>query len=358
MSAAAGALERAYRDERAAVLATITRRLGGDLALAEDVVQDAFVAAAVDWDRRGAPERPGAWLTTTAWRKALDRLRHDRVAAAYVPEVPMTSEFEYDDSSLDDDQLAMLFACCHPALAPEARMALTLRSVAGLTVPEIARAFLSSEAAMERRLGRARRKVSDARIPVSVPSDDLLPERLAGVLRVVYLIFTEGHGAVRGDLCEEAIRLARLLVRLMPDESEARGLLALLLLTDARRAARMADGELVALPEQDRSLWDAERIAEGRALIGGLPGPYVDPGRDLRAPLDRAVLGGDGLAADRGAVCRAAAATTARRSWRSTARWRSASPTGRGPGWRCSTRRRRTSGSRATSRSTRPGRSC
>ena len=187
----------------------------------------------------------------------------------------MTSEFEYDDSSLDDDQLAMLFACCHPALAPEARMALTLRSVAGLTVPEIARAFLSSEAAMERRLGRARRKVTDARIPVSVPSDDLLPERLAGVLRVVYLIFTEGHGAVRGDLCEEAIRLARLLVRLMPDESEARGLLALLLLTDARRAARMADGELVALPEQDRSLWDAQRIEEGRALIGGLPGPYV-----------------------------------------------------------------------------------
>ncbi len=278
MSAAAGALERAYRDERAAVLATITRRLGGDLALAEDVVQDAFVAAAVDWDRRGAPERPGAWLTTTAWRKALDRLRHERVADAYVPETPMTSEFEYDDSSLDDDQLAMLFACCHPALAPEARMALTLRSVAGLTVPEIARAFLSSEVAMERRLGRARRKVTDARIPVSVPSDDLLPERLAGVLRVVYLIFTEGHGSVRGDLCEEAIRLARLLVRLMPDESEARGLLALLLLTDARRAARMADGELVALPEQDRSLWDAERIAEGRALIGGIkspPTPYM-----------------------------------------------------------------------------------
>jgi RNA polymerase sigma-70 factor (ECF subfamily) len=278
VSAAAGALERAYRDERAAVLATITRRLGGDLALAEDVVQDAFVAAAVDWDRRGAPERPGAWLTTTAWRKALDRLRHERVAAAYVPETPMTSEFEYSDSSLDDDQLAMLFACCHPALAPEARMALTLRSVAGLTVPEIARAFLSSEVAMERRLGRARRKVTDARIPVSVPTDDLLPERLAGVLRVVYLIFTEGHGSVRGDLCEEAIRLARLLVRLMPDESEARGLLALLLLTDARRAARMVDGELVALPEQDRSLWDSRRIEEGRALVGGNtapPSPYA-----------------------------------------------------------------------------------
>ena len=282
MSAAAGALERAYRDERAAVLATLTRRLDGDLALAEDVVQDAFVAAAVDWDRRGAPERPGAWLTTTAWRKALDRLRHDRVAAAHVPDVPMSSEFEYDESSLDDDQLAMLFACCHPALNPEARMALTLRSVSGLTVPEIARAFLSSEVAMERRLGRARRKVTDARIPVSVPSDELLPQRLAGVLRVVYLTYTEGHVAtggsepVRGDLCEEAIRLARLLVRLMPDESEARGLLALLLLTDARRAARVdADGGLVSLEDQDRSRWDAARIAEGRALIGGPPGPYV-----------------------------------------------------------------------------------
>ncbi len=281
MSAAAGALERAYRDERAAVLATITRRLDGDLALAEDVVQDAFVAAAVDWDRRGAPERPGAWLTTTAWRKALDRLRHDRVAAAHAPDVPMSSEFEYDDSLLEDDQLAMLFACCHPALSPEARMALTLRSVAGLTVPEIARAFLSTEVAMERRLGRARHKVSNARIPVSVPSDDLLPERLAGVLRVVYLIYTEGHTAtrgeapVRGDLCEEAIRLARLLLRLMPDESEARGLLALLLLTDARREARVVAGELVALPEQDRARWDAARIEEGRALVHGMPGPYL-----------------------------------------------------------------------------------
>ncbi len=282
MNAAAGALERAYRDERAAVLATITRRLDGDLALAEDVVQDAFVAAVVDWDRRGAPERPGAWLTTTAWRKALDRLRHDRVAAAYVPEAPMTSELDDDDSSLDDDQLAMLFACCHPALNPEARMALTLRSVAGLTVPEIARAFLSSEVAMERRLGRARRKVSDARIPVSVPPDELLPERLAGVLRVVYLTYTEGHVAtrgsapVRGDLCEEAIRLARLLVRLLPAEDEARGLLALLLLTDARRPARVdASGALVSLADQDRTRWDSARIAEGRALIGGAPGPYV-----------------------------------------------------------------------------------
>jgi len=232
-------LERAYRDERAAVLATITRRLDGDLALAEDVVQDAFVAAAVDWDRRGVPQRPGAWLTTTAWRKALDRLRHERVAQGQR----------------------------HPALAPEARMALTLRSVAGLSVAEIARAFLSSEPAMERRLTRARNKVTDARIPFRVPSDDLLPERLGGVLRVIYLVFNEGHAATRGELRAEAIRLARLLVRLMPDEAETHGLLALLLLTDGRSAARVRGGELVSLAEQDRTLWDAAAIAEGATVL-------------------------------------------------------------------------------------------
>ena len=198
-------LERAFRDERAAVLATITRRLDGDLAFAEDVVQDAFVAAAVEWDRRGVPDRPGAWLTTTAWRKALDRLRHQRVAEAYAPGPAETAvtydEIDFERSSLEDDQLRMLFTCCHPALAPEARMALTLRSVAGLTVPEIARAFISSEAAMERRLTRARNKVAGARIPFRVPSDDLLPERLAGVLRVVYLVFNEGHASTRGSSC-------------------------------------------------------------------------------------------------------------------------------------------------------------
>jgi len=265
-----GALERAYRDERAAVLATITRRLDGDLALAEDVVQDAFVAAAVEWDRRGPPDRPGAWLTTTAWRKALDRLRHERVAAAHAPELvdrDMSYDFElFDESSLQDDQLKLLFTCCHPALAPEARMALTLRSVAGLTVPEIARGFLSSESAMERRLTRARNKVSDARIPFRVPTDDLLVERLAGVLRVVYLVFNEGH-ALRPELRAEAIRLARLLVRLMPDEAEVHGLLALFLLTDARSAARVVDGQLVSLAEQDRGLWDRASITEGVAVL-------------------------------------------------------------------------------------------
>jgi RNA polymerase sigma-70 factor, ECF subfamily len=257
VTGASGALELAYRDERAAVLAVITRRLDGDLALAEDVVRDAFVAATVEWDRRGVPDRPGAWLTVTAWRKAVDRLRHQRVAIAHarelVPDVSYDLEVERDRSSLDDDQLAMLFTCCHPALMPEARMALTPRSVAGLTVPEIARAFLSSESAMERRLVWARRTVTDARIPFRVPADELLPERLDGVLRVVYLVFNEGHVATRGDapvrgeLCEEAIRLARLLARLMPDEAEAQGLLALLALTDARRPARLnAGGGLVA----------------------------------------------------------------------------------------------------------------
>jgi RNA polymerase sigma-70 factor (ECF subfamily) len=285
------ALERAYRDERALVLSTITRRLGGDIALAEDVVQDAFVAAAVEWDRRGVPDRPGAWLTTTAWRKALDRIRRDRVAAAHAPDLVQDVSYDLEDdferSSVEDDQLRMQFMCCHPALPAEARMALTLRSVAGLTVPEIARAFLASERAMEQRLVRARRKITGAAIPFRVPPDELLTERLGGVLRVVYLAYTEGHVAtrgeqpVRGDLCDEAIRLARLLARLMPDEAETLGLLALLLLTDARRAARLRpDGSFVGLDEQDRTLWDAARIAEGtrvleRAFALRRPGPYV-----------------------------------------------------------------------------------
>ena len=193
----------------------------------------------------------------------------------------MSYDFDlFEQSSLEDDQLKLLFTCCHPALAPEARMALTLRSVAGLTVPEIARGFLSSESAMERRLTRARNKVTDARIPFRVPPDDVLVERLAGVLRVVYLVFNEGHAATRAELRAEAIRLARLLVRLMPDEAEVHGLLALLLLTDARSAARVSAGGLVSLREQDRSLWDAAAIAEGvavleRALRLARPGPYT-----------------------------------------------------------------------------------
>jgi hypothetical protein len=226
-------------------------------------------------------------------------------------------DVELDRSALDDDQLAMLFTCCHPALTPDVRMALTLRSVAGLTVPEIARAFVSSESAMERRLVRARRKVTDARIPFRVPGDDLLPARLDGVLRVVYLVFTEGHvstrsdAPVRGELCEEAIRLARLLVRLMPDEVEAHGLLALLLLSDARRPARVdAAGDLVALEDQDRGRWDAERITEGvgvleRALRLPRPRRLRHPGGDRVAARPGARLAGHRLAADRRALRRA-----------------------------------------------------
>ena len=281
MSGAAGALEEAFRHERAAVLATVTRRLEGDIALAEDAVQDAFVAAAVDWERHGVPDRPGAWLTTAAWRRALDRVRRDRVAAERARELarPEAYEDDFERSSLEDDQLKMLFTCCHPALSPDVRMALTLRSVGGLTVTEIARAFLVSEAAMEQRLVRARRKIADARIPFRVPPDELLGERLAGVLRVVYVLYTDRHLAARG--CDEAIRLARLLARLMPDADETHGLLALLLLTDARRPARLDEhGALIALERQDRTRWDAERIREGlavldRALRLGRPGPYV-----------------------------------------------------------------------------------
>ena len=363
------ALERAYRDERAAVLAAITRRLDGDLALAEDVVQDAFVAAAVEWDRRGVPDKPGAWLTTTAWRKALDRLRHDRVAAAHAPElvqpVSYDLDFELERSSLEDDQLRMLFTCCHPALPPEARMALTLRSVAGLTVPEIARAFLSTESAMERRLTRARNKVTHARIPFRVPPDELLVERLAGVLRVVYLVFNEGHSAtrgenaVRGELCAEAIRLARLLVRLMPDTAEVHGLLALLLLTDARRAGRVDDGELVALADQDRSRWDAAAIAEGvavleRALRLPRPGPTRSRPRSPRCTRRRRASTPRTGRRSPGSTA-SSRATTPRRSWRSTARSRSASPTVRG---RASRRCPTTRGWSATSRCTPRARNC
>jgi len=272
-------LDGIFRAERPAVLAVIARRLDGDLALAEDVVQEALLAATVEWGRRGLPDAPGAWLTTVAWNRALDRLRRERTARIHAPSLlPPRESYElettFERPAVEDDQLAMLFACCHPALAARTRLALTLRSVAGLTVAEIARLLLVSEAALERSLVRARRKIRDARIPFRVPPDELLPERLAGVLRVVYLLFTAGHDSardasgIRADACEEAIRLARLVARLMPDMAEAHGLLALLLLTDARRPARLdADGELVSLERQDRGRWDAEQIAAGDAAL-------------------------------------------------------------------------------------------
>jgi RNA polymerase sigma-70 factor (ECF subfamily) len=276
------AVARAFRDERAIVLATLIRQ-AGDFQLAEDAVQDAFEAAMTAWRRDGVPANPGAWITTAARRRAIDRLRRDRsvedraerlaeltrLEALGEEELPMD-----DESSIVDDRLRLIFTCCHPALEMPARVALTLRTLGGLTTGEIARAFLVAEPTMGKRIVRAKRKIADARIPYRVPADDELPDRLRGVLRVVYLIFNEGYAAtkgdrlVRGELCDEAIRLGELLSRLMLDDAEVLGLLSLMLLHDARRAARVDPrGRYAALDAQDRSLWDRDRIADGLATL-------------------------------------------------------------------------------------------
>ncbi|MDX6254009.1 MAG: polymerase sigma-70 factor, subfamily [Frankiales bacterium] len=266
------AVAEAFRTERARVLATLIR-LTGDWDLAEECVQDAFERALKRWPVDGVPRKPGAWLTTTARNRALDRLRRSTVEAGKLREAAEMPPPEDDD--WPDDRLRLIFTCCHPALALEARVALTLRTVAGLTTDEIARAFLTPTATMAQRLVRAQRKIREAGIPYRVPPPELLPQRTTGVLAVVYLLFNEGYSAAqRWDLAAEAIRLGRILVQLMPDDVEVRGLLALMLLQDARRAARLdAQGDLMTLEDQDRSLWDRGQIAEGvRLLAPG--GPY------------------------------------------------------------------------------------
>ena len=313
-AAVEAAVAGAFRQEWGRIVATLIG-MTGDWDLAEECAQDAFARALRSWPRDGIPPRPGAWLTTTARNRAIDVLRRRATEAAKLQEAAMLSLPDppaADESGVRDDRLRLIFTCCHPALQLEARVALTLRTLAGLTTAEIARAFLVPEPTMAQRLVRAKHKIRNAGIPYRVPPAHLLPERTTGVLGVLYLLFNEGYSATAGpdllrpDLCAEAIRLARVLAGLMPDEPEVLGLLALMLLHDARRAARVDDaGEIVTLEQQDRSLWNAGEIDEGSALLEtalnrGQPGAY-----QLQAAI---------------AACHATAAQAADTDWAAIAR--------------------------------------
>jgi RNA polymerase sigma-70 factor (ECF subfamily) len=273
-------IERIMREESGRIIATLVRTCR-DFDLAEDALQDALTVALDRWPRDGVPANPGAWLTTTARRKAIDRLRRDQVLNDKQEQLRVMAELDAQGQpeealpmGVEDDRLRLIFTCCHPAIAVEGQVALTLRTLCGLTTREIARAFLVPEATMAQRLVRVKRKIRDANIPYRVPPDHLLPERTSSVLAVIYLVFNEGYSAtageslIRRELCAEAIRLGRLVVELMPDEPEAIGLLALMLLQDSRRDARTdAAGNLVVLEEQDRSLWHRDQIDEGLRLV-------------------------------------------------------------------------------------------
>ncbi|HZT14563.1 MAG TPA: sigma-70 family RNA polymerase sigma factor [Gaiellaceae bacterium] len=277
-------LEQVFRDDWGRVVASLVGFLG-DIELAEEAAQEAFATAAERWPRDGAPASPTGWLIATARNRAIDRIRRERTLAAKTERLRLELRGESEETmdettAFPDERLELIFTCCHPALALEAQVGLTLRTLGGLSTEEIARAFLVPFETMSKRLTRARHKIRDAGIPFAVPPDHLLPERLDAVLAVVYLIFNEGWGGGRFDLAAEAIRLGRALVELMPDEAEAHALLALMLLDHARSAARFSGGELVLLDDQDRSLWDGERIEEGRRLLERAlaldgRGPYV-----------------------------------------------------------------------------------